>query len=169
VTILPLPLPEPPLADGELRVRPWRAEDAAALALAWADPEVARWTGVPAACDEAAARRWIDGDAARRAAGRSLDLVVEVDGAVAGEVGLVGPGLLRPGASVEIGWWVGPAHRGRGLATRAVRLVAAWAVEELDRPVLEAVCDPANPASAAVARRAGFTPDGDRWRYAGGG
>jgi ribosomal-protein-alanine N-acetyltransferase len=164
--IAPVPLPDPPLVDGELRLRPWTAGDAAALSAAWGDPEVARFTGVPADRSEAAARRWIEGDGARRAAGRSLDLVVDVDGQVAGEVGLVDrPG--RPGVA-EVGWWIGPAHRGRGLAARAVRLLAGWALGALELSALEAVCDPANPASAAVARRAGFTPDGAIWGFGGG-
>jgi RimJ/RimL family protein N-acetyltransferase len=160
--IRPVPLPDPPLAEGELRLRPWTVADAAALAAAWADPDVARFTGVPADRSEAAARRWIEGDGARRAAGASLDLVVEVDGAVAGEVGLVDRSG-QPGVA-EVGWWTGPAHRGRHVATRAVALVARWALDALGLSALEAVCDPANPASAAVARGAGFVPHGAVWR-----
>ena len=55
---------------------------------AWADPEIQRWTGVPERRDLAAAERWIAGDEARRERWLSLDLVVDLGGAVAGEVGL---------------------------------------------------------------------------------
>jgi RimJ/RimL family protein N-acetyltransferase len=150
----PVPLPDPPLVDGELRLRPWTLDDAPALVAAWGDPEVARWTGVPPVPDDAAARRWIAGDDRRRATRLSLDLVVEVGGVLAGEVGLTG--LAQPGVEAELGWWVAAEHRGGGIATRAVRLVADWALGALQLPSLRAICDPANPASAAVARNAGF-------------
>jgi RimJ/RimL family protein N-acetyltransferase len=168
----PLCLPEPALAEGEVRLRPWRVGDAAALAAAWADPEIACWTGVPPVRDEAAARRWLEGDESRRAARRSVDLVVDVGGQVAGEVGITG---LDQGTVAEIGWWTGPDHRRRGLATTAVRLVAAWAVEVLGATVVEARCHPDNQPSGAVAHAAGFvlddatsTPQVRVWRFEGG-
>lgn len=149
-----LPLPDPPLIDAELSLRPWDPADAVALAAAWADPEIAGWTGVPGVHDLAAARRWIDGDAARRQRGLSLDLVAVVDRAVVGEVGLTS---IDPAAGqAELGWWLGADHRGRGLATRAVRLFATWALEELCVDRLVAACHRDNPSSGAVARRAGF-------------
>jgi len=162
-----IPLPDPALADGEVLLRPWRPADAGALARAWADDEVARWTGVPERTDRAAALRWIAGDADRRARGLALDLVVEVAGAVAGEVGL--SGFDAGSRTVEVGWWVAPSHRGRGLATRAAGLVAAWAVAELSVDMAIARCDPANPASGAVARAAGFIrlDDTEVWAFAG--
>jgi RimJ/RimL family protein N-acetyltransferase len=158
----PVPLPDPPLVDGELRLRPWTTDDASALAAAWADPEIVRWTGVPAARSEQAARRWIAGDERRRAGRLSLDLVIDVDGAVAGEVGITR--FHHPEHAPEMGWWVAAEHRGRHRASRAVRLLADWAMDHLT-PALEAVCDPANPASGAVARNAGFVLDGAIWRF----
>jgi RimJ/RimL family protein N-acetyltransferase len=128
---------------------------------------------VPPVRDEDAARRWIDGDEARRTARRSLDLVVEVDGQVAGEVGLTG---LEQGTVAEIGWWIGPGHRRRGLATRAVRLVSEWALGALGATAVVARCHPDNPPSGAVAHGAGFllddaisTPQDRVWRFDGAG
>jgi RimJ/RimL family protein N-acetyltransferase len=152
----PLPLPDPPLSGAGFRLRPWTAQDAPALVAAWADPDVARWTAVPARADAATARRWIGGEAGRRQRGLALDLVIDVAGAVAGEVGLAGLGP-HPG-TVEVGWWVAAGHRGRGLATAAVRLVAEWATAELSVERLLARCHPDNPASSAVAQGAGFGP-----------
>jgi RimJ/RimL family protein N-acetyltransferase len=159
VPAAPLPLPDPPLAGHRFVLRPWRPDDAGALAAAWADPELARWTGVPAAHDEAAARRWIEGEAHRRQRGLTLDLVIDVDGMVAGEVGLQAPDPAT--RSAEVGWWVARERRRRGLATAAVRALAGWAVEELDVEVVVARCDPDNPGSGGVARSAGFTPRAD--------
>ena len=36
----PVPLPDPPLSDGDLTLRPWRPSEAAELVAAWSDPEV---------------------------------------------------------------------------------------------------------------------------------
>jgi RimJ/RimL family protein N-acetyltransferase len=167
-----LPLPDPPLADGELLLRPWRIGDAPELVAAWGDPDIGRWTGVPEQRDLAAAERWIAGDLARRQRGLSLDLVIETGGLVVGEVGLVG--FQAADSTAEVGWWLARAHRGRGHASRAVRLLTDWAVDELSVGALVARCHRANPAAGAVARRAGFVgpepePDTDHievWRSA---
>lgn len=164
----PVPLPDPPLADGTVVLRPWTDDDATSLVRAWGDPEVVRFTGVPAQTDLAAARRWISGDAHRRALGLALDLVIEVDGEVAGEVGLAD--IDVDAGTAEIGWWVAAEHRRQGLATRAAQLLASWAVGELCVSAVVARCHPDNPASAAVARAAGFAPagpDGEpgMWRF----
>jgi RimJ/RimL family protein N-acetyltransferase len=59
-----------------------------------------------------------------------------------------------------LSYWTFPAFRGRGLATRAVRLVTAWAFAHLDVARVELLIEPDNHASLAVARRAGFTREG---------
>ena len=53
-----------------------------------------------------------------------------------------------------------PWARGRGVATRAVRAVTAWALRDagLARVVLRAA--PGNTASCAVARAAGYAREG---------
>jgi RimJ/RimL family protein N-acetyltransferase len=157
-----IPLPEPPLADGIVRLRPWGAadvrRDAAALAAAWHDPDVQRWSAVPPPQLRTIehAEGWITREAERRRAGLAIDLVIAPaepeEDAVLGEVGLapIDWGTMEAG----VGWWVAPASRGRGIATRAVTLLAWWARTELAlAPV--AVVDPANRASVRVAERAG--------------
>ncbi|MFN0088851.1 MAG: GNAT family N-acetyltransferase [Acidimicrobiales bacterium] len=155
-----IPLPEPPLAGGGLRLRPWRPVDATALADAWADPEIRRFTAVPATPTVAYAQRWIAGWEARRRRGLALDLVVgPADGlAVWGEVGLFGFTQGAGGAEAEIGWWTAPGRRSLGIAGRAVALVAAWACGPLGLATLVAELDAANPASRRVAEKAGFAP-----------
>ena len=156
------PEPDPPLADpaAGIVLRPWRptATDAAALAAAWADPGVAAVGPPPPDPTPAGAARWIAGAPGRVASGVALDLVVAPAAdpdAVWGEVGLRNRDAAVGRA--EIGWWIGPAHRGRGLAAAAVALAAGWALGPAGglRQVWARV-DPANAASAAVARRAGF-------------
>lgn len=165
-----LALPTTPLhlADPGLVLRAWGAgaDDAAALAAAWADPDIRRWTAVPDQHDAAAAARWISGEGTRRASGRALDLVVTDSHApeeVHGEVGLA---VVDPGRRwAEVGYWLFPAWRGRGRAAAALELFTGWALADLGIERLFARTAADNPASAGVARRAGYElagtlPDG---------
>ncbi|GAA4934223.1 GNAT family N-acetyltransferase [Streptomyces coeruleoprunus] len=63
---------------------------------------------------------------------------------------------LAPG-QVNVAYGLYPSWRGRGLATRAVLLASRYAAAEGAQEAVIQV-DPENRASAAVARRAGFTP-----------
>ncbi|MEV0663709.1 GNAT family N-acetyltransferase [Actinomadura luteofluorescens] len=63
---------------------------------------------------------------------------------------------LAPG-QVNVAYGLYPSWRGRGLATRAVLLASQYAASEGGAEAVIQV-EPENPASAAVARRAGFTP-----------
>jgi RimJ/RimL family protein N-acetyltransferase len=170
----PLDLPSPPLADPSLGIhlRPWgrSGEDATALAEAWRDPVLRAATGVPPHPSVSFARRWIAGEADRRARGLALDLVVsplppaggparsgtEGGGAVWGEVGLR---AIDPTAGrAELGWWITAAQRRRGFASAAVDLIAGWALgPPLDLLQVWARIDRANEHAARVAARAGFT------------
>jgi RimJ/RimL family protein N-acetyltransferase len=151
-----LPLPDPPLADEAVRLRPWSAHDVDALVAAWADEEIQKWTRVPEARDANDALRWIASEQLRRDRALSLDLVISPaepsDATVLGEVGMI---PLAGGPSrAELGWWVGPAHRRQGIATRAVALFAGWLRDELAFTDLFAQVDPDNPASVWVAEAA---------------
>lgn len=153
---MPYPLPDPPLADGVLRLRPWSPQDAPALAAAWADEAIRRWTAVPADPTEAHARRWIAAEALRRQQGIALDLVVSPadpgDDTVIGEVGLV---TMAGGPDrAEVGWWTAPEHRRQGFATRAVTLFASWCRDTLGIELFAEV-DPDNAPSIWVAESAG--------------
>jgi RimJ/RimL family protein N-acetyltransferase len=157
----PFPLPWPPLTlpEHKLALRPWGAHpgDAAALAEAWTDPEVARWTKVPEQHDQAAAARWIAGEEARRKAGQAIDLVIAEasdPSVIHGEVGLALVEQYRGWA--ELGYWLGPESRGEGRAAAATRLFVDWALRELPLKRIFVRVDPANPRSAAVAERAGL-------------
>ncbi|MFZ4177024.1 GNAT family N-acetyltransferase [Streptomyces griseoincarnatus] len=62
----------------------------------------------------------------------------------------------------EVGCWLEPAGTGRGLVTRAMRVLIDWAVEERGIHRVEWVAASGNTASVAVARRLGMTRDGVR-------
>jgi ribosomal-protein-serine acetyltransferase len=62
---------------------------------------------------------------------------------------------------VEIGYWLHPAFRGQGLATRAARLLTEAAFAEPGVRAVEIRHDKANVASGAVPRRLGYTLVGE--------
>lgn len=165
----PLPLPDPPLADAVtgILLRPWAPPDAGALAAAWADPQVAAHTAVPPAHDLPAAERWVAGEEQRRHRGLALDLVIaRSDGPaeVLGEIGLAHLDRERQ-RRAEVGFWLAPDARGRGVATAAVRLLTTWALAPDDRGLglrqVWARTGPGNRAAAAVLGRAGFHRTGE--------
>jgi RimJ/RimL family protein N-acetyltransferase len=90
-------------------------------------------------------RDWQSGGPRRRFAAR-----------VTGE--LVGGCELRRRADghAEASYWTFPQHRRRGYATRAVRLLARWAFDELGVERIELHVEPDNAGSRRVAERAGF-------------
>jgi RimJ/RimL family protein N-acetyltransferase len=74
-------------------------------------------------------------------------------------------------AQGEIGYWVAPWARGRGVATLSLRLLAGWTFERLGVRRLELTCGPDNAASARVAERCGFVREGvlrSHLRFKGG-
>jgi RimJ/RimL family protein N-acetyltransferase len=77
---------------------------------------------------------------------------------------LVGGVLFRtmdvPSGNAEAGCWLEPAAVGRGLVTRAVRVIIDWAVEERGIHRVEWLLSAGNTASSAVARRLGMTKEG---------
>ncbi|MEV5498247.1 GNAT family protein [Nonomuraea fuscirosea] len=62
--------------------------------------------------------------------------------------------------NAEAGCWLEPSAAGKGLVTRAVRVLIDWAVEERRIHRVEWVVSSANEPSIAVARRLGMTRDG---------
>ena len=150
------PLLPPRLSDGSVRLRPLAQRDVPAIVAACADAEIARWTATPAQYTAEDAHRMLAVAATTAAAGSALALaIVGADDRLAGTIGL---SRVRGGA--ELGYWLAARARGRGVATRAVVLVRDWAHAELGLTELAIVSHRDNPASAAVARRAGFADTG---------
>ncbi|MET9957211.1 GNAT family protein [Streptomyces sp. NPDC006339] len=70
----------------------------------------------------------------------------------------------------EAGCWVEPGHAGRGLVTRACRVIIDWAIEQRGIHRVEWHVSSANAPSIAVARRLGMRRDGvlrESYRYRG--
>ena len=147
------------LRDGELLLRPSVPDDAEAIREVYSEPDIRRWMGWDdQPPDEAEARASIE--RAARAWEERTWAVFRIVDAETGKV--VGGVNLRLGDHRigEISYFLRASARGRGLATRAVRLVAGWAFDELGLERIELRVHPENEASRRVAERAGFTREG---------
>ncbi|MFG2752475.1 GNAT family N-acetyltransferase [Streptomyces xanthophaeus] len=140
------------LSGEGLILRDWTEEDLATMPDLFDHPDIAYWTPIVSPFDAAASRARLDRARQLRAEGTTILLAITTDGgAPLGEV------MLRCAPEgTEIGYAVGPAHRGQGLAARAVRVMALYAFEQLgvDEVILELEAE--NAASVAVATKAGF-------------
>jgi RimJ/RimL family protein N-acetyltransferase len=142
-----LPLLDPPLSDGEVTLRPWRERDAAALAALCQDETIVHWTNVPAEYTEHMAHARIAEAEADREAGRALILAV-VDADTDEPLGACDLRLAENDPhQAEVAYMLAEAARGRGVMTRAVRLLSRWAIEELGVAQVEIFAHPENLAS----------------------
>jgi RimJ/RimL family protein N-acetyltransferase len=155
----PLPDPAPPDDGDAIALRWFHRSDAKALVEICADPEITRWTYMPDDLDLRGARTWIGRrDKARQFGVTAAFAVVERDSGTL--VGQCGVGIDRPRNTGEAFYWVAAPARSRGVARRALALVVAYAFGALELARVELKIDPANEASQAVARAAGFTYEG---------
>jgi RimJ/RimL family protein N-acetyltransferase len=146
------------LSDGIITLSPLRPDDAEAH-FAGEDEPLVRWlSGGPGTREGVEAyirhcqEQW---DTAGPL--RAFGIRVGTDEALAGTIDLrFTVEGLSPG-QVNVAYGLYPSWRGRGLVTRAVLLVSRYAASEGGREAVIRV-EPENAASAAVARRAGFTP-----------
>jgi RimJ/RimL family protein N-acetyltransferase len=148
------------LSDGGVLLRPLRAADAPVIHALHLLPDVVACSVPPVAPD----REEIELRCARAGtwwlAGERADLVITdaASGQVTGDIGLYNQ-EPRTGQAM-IGYTMLPGWRGRGYATRAVRLLARWAFEQAGIERLIAGTHPANISSRRVLARAGFRREG---------
>lgn len=148
------------LTDGVVTLRRVRRGDEEALLDERLDPESRRWSTSTRRWTEPDVRVFVAGAAAAWLAGTEarFAIVETATGACAGSLGLR---LTVPAFRIaEIGYGLRSGWRGRGLATRSVRLVADWAFGRVGIARLELGTAVSNTASRRVAIRAGFQLEG---------
>ena len=156
---MPLDYPNPILESPRILLRAWSLDDLACVAEAATDPDIPRGTTVPAVYTRPAGRAWIERQWSRQTTGQGLSLaVVEVESQRA--VGLVFLGLRPIEGHCEIGYWLVPSARERGLGTEAVGLASRWVLTTTAVYRLYALVEPHNEASLGVLSKCDFASEG---------
>jgi RimJ/RimL family protein N-acetyltransferase len=141
-------------------LRRWSDADIDDLCAAWQDQELqARFGQVestPGSCRAfvaTATAAWQTGTACFLA-------IVDGDGALVGGCDLSDVDAAAAGAQAEVGYWVRAPSRGLGVASAAVAALLRWAETDLGLARFSLELEADNAPSVAVARQAGFVPDG---------
>ena len=151
------------LSDEAVVLRPWDSSDATFMVEASRDPAIQRYNGpAPASAADAVAvieriqESWRTFEIKGDPTGAAFAIV---DAALGEPVGMCGIDHWSSTDVAQFGYWLAAGARGRGLATRAVTLMTAW-LFELGAARVFLTIQSENAASAAVARRAGFSFEG---------
>ncbi|WP_326819502.1 GNAT family N-acetyltransferase [Streptosporangium sp. NBC_01756] len=137
----------------EVELRGWRPDDAPVLLDAFNSPDMAQQAARRIDTQEAALE-WMGVWGFREDA---QAFAVVVNGRVVGNVAVSN---IDAHAIGWVSYWTSPHARGRGVAVAAVRRLADWAFRERGLFRLELGHRLNNPASCAVATRAGFLTEG---------
>lgn len=149
------------LSDGVVRLRAWTATDAAWYAqVATSDELIQRFTSEPSQLSAEQVQAAIAGLADK---GDLVGLVIcdEAGGERLGNIG-----LSHADGIGQVSYWLAAQARGRGVATRALRLLSTWAWQNLPVDELRLWTHADNVASQRVAQRAGYVrqPEYDQTR-----
>ncbi len=149
----------PELADDRIRLRPPALTDVDAITAAVQDPAIPRFTRIPSPYQRADAVAWVGAATSAWRRGDEAGFVIVECGTEA-LLGGIGVHQLRgTDGPPFVGYWVAAAARGRGVATRALRLVVGWAFGPLGLDQLTAWVFSDNPVSPRVLEAVGFRRD----------
>lgn len=132
----------PSLADEQVLLRPWTEADIPQQMEAFRDPTFLTYSDWQPVSNQEASQR-LNEQEQGRARGEQIDFAI---------VSRDDLRLVLGGASLNwvnekdkrasLGYWLAPTARGRGVASRSVRLIARWAFETLHLARLEITCGP---------------------------
>ena len=150
-----LAYPDPELATAGLRLRRWQLSDVDDLVTCCNDPDIRRWLPpIPVPYTRGDAEDFIAG--ARSGDAGLLRFAIELTHVPL--AGGIGARAVAPGV-VQMGYWVAPSARRRGVAGEALRLLGRWAAGLEGTARVQVFTDTQNLASIRVAERAGFRPE----------
>ena len=155
-----LETPTVAIREAGLLLRPWQPSDEDAVYRACQDPQIHRWTSVPRPYLREHAHHYVtDFTTASWAAGTASPMGAfdEQTGELLGAFGLISQERDR---EAEVGYWVAPWARRRGVATAATRAVGRWALATLNLRRLIWRAEVGNHASRLVAEAVGFRVEG---------
>ena len=144
---------QPVLRDGELTLRTWQRGDADEVFEICQDADIAEFQTLNVPFTRQDAQDFVTGNDESFNGKTVVAYAGEVDGKVALSVVLHSANKFDH--VIEIGYWVSPEFRGRGLGTKAVALLVQLAFDMGFRRV-QAICDEVNAGSIALLEKAGF-------------
>ncbi len=159
-----LSYPDPPLTDGAVALRRWADSDIGCVEEASRDPSIPEGTTVPAIFTVAEGLAWIERQWGRADNGEGLSLAI-ADASSGEALGMVALMFRRQPGTVDIGYWLIERARGYGLGSRAVALLARWALTDARLARVEALVVPDNIASQRVLEKVGFRREGHLRSY----
>jgi len=150
----PLNIKDPLPALGGVRLSFWKPSDLAVIEKACADPDIAAFTSMPAP-NTVACRNWLSVQEDHRLQNRALHFALrDKTENVLGNVGLISFEWQHRRA--EIGYWVLPRARGKGVASKGLNLLSAWTFNSLPITRIDLFTSLDNAGSRAVAERVGY-------------
>jgi RimJ/RimL family protein N-acetyltransferase len=152
------------LLTERLRLRPYRADDTAAMFGVFGDPDVMRFAmnGADPSLEATRTRvqKLIDHQARL---GFSLWVVEDrATGAILGDCGLK---QLEDGPEIEVGYRFAKAHWGKGYASEGAAASVRYGFEKLGLKRIVAVVAPLNVASCRVLEKIGLKLEGQKHYY----
>ena len=159
--VVRLAFPDPALTAAGIVLRRPVPGDIPWITAACSDRELSQYIpAMPYPYSQSDARAFIEDSGRGWAEGSRAGFVI-AHAADGGGLGTIGLHLSAGDAGLaSVGYWLRREARGHGAATVAVRLVSAWAFDELGIRRLSLFTLPGNVASQRVAERAGFTREG---------
>jgi RimJ/RimL family protein N-acetyltransferase len=151
--------PRPVLEDDAIRLVPITPDHEPGIAALVEDEAVRAYTRVPTKPSADFAGEWLAKYEEGWLDGSRAGFAIEThDGEFLG-LGLF-VAIESEGRQGEIGYVVGPAARGRGVATRTLRLLTDWGFTGLGLERIELWIDVTNAGSERVAERVGYRHEG---------
>src|SRR5262245_41750519 len=152
--------PSVQIREAGLLLRPWRPENEDAVFRACQDPQIHRWTNVPRPYLREHAHQYetdFTTESWAAGTGSPMGAFDEQSGELLGAFGLISQ---QPDREAEVGYWVAPWARRRGVATAATRAIARWAMAALNLRRLIWRAEVGNHAPRLVAEALGFRIEG---------
>ena len=156
----PIEVPVEGLSDGVVRLRLGTDADVERITAFVQDPDVIRWTTIPAGQDAEATQNWMRRGMAGMATGTEVAFVI-ADAETDEPLGTVGlHEINRATERAVAGYVLALEARGKGLARRALKLLCAFAFDDLKLARVEVTIEAENRASRATAESVGFREEG---------
>jgi RimJ/RimL family protein N-acetyltransferase len=156
-----IPRLDEPLRSARVHVRDAAERDIPEILLAYQDDDTLHLRmGEARPPSGAELGRWADSEADDRAAGLRAALTVLEPGSDVCQGQVYVHHLDWEHARGELGIWLAPGVRGRGMASETLRLVGAWLLGGCGLARLQVLTEPDNEPMLRAAQAAGFVREG---------